>query len=644
MVHREWRGFVPVLVLGLFLPSPARAFDQRGIYGIGTASGGWVLLDPPGYEDLKWERMAQAGCTSSRIGASWPNVQPNPGEWVWDETDAEVAYCEQYGIDAYCLIVNTPWWASPTGETEAGYPPRDDVAAEFNLFCTTLASRYAGRIKYYEFWNEENGYGWHTDGGFNRVDEYLPWLRRAYYALKAGDPDCQVGIGGLDDADGNAPIFMNLVYSYRDSWYPGEKIFDAVADHPYSKDGNVSSMRWKLRAIRNILDANGDSDVTLWLTEYGWNTNGEVTEAEQALYLTQTFDILNEPEFSYVTSAQYLAIADFETRYTGFGLSDVSLRPRPAYYAMQAYVRSSAPQISYVASGPLSLGQTRVEWDTNIPATSRVEYGTSTSYGLSTSLDPALGTAHSATLTGLDPDLEYHYRVHSTAPSVPDASSADFRFYPAGDTVLNGEFEDGFQAGYPFRWFADGTGLSFDGGIFNDPPSLVTVLSGAHSGCLVVSGGWGRPMDAALRTSVAVLPGSEYTVRAWTMVDSHRAPSSGNMHGRVGTDPAGGTDFRGPTVVWSSWNDVEEVWSQQEVSATAQNGVVTVFLQGQTVIQDNVLYFFYADDVSIEVTAPGATPTPTSTPTITPTPIGTPTPTVTPTPTETLGCPLFMIY
>jgi len=49
---------------------PAFAAGQEGIYGIGTASGDWVLLDPPGYDALKWERMAPAGRASTRIGAS----------------------------------------------------------------------------------------------------------------------------------------------------------------------------------------------------------------------------------------------------------------------------------------------------------------------------------------------------------------------------------------------------------------------------------------------------------------------------------------------------------------------------------------------------------------------------------------------
>ena len=58
------------LIPGVSIPLLAFAAGQEGIYGIGTASGDWVLLDPPGYDALKWERMAPAGRASTRIGAS----------------------------------------------------------------------------------------------------------------------------------------------------------------------------------------------------------------------------------------------------------------------------------------------------------------------------------------------------------------------------------------------------------------------------------------------------------------------------------------------------------------------------------------------------------------------------------------------
>ncbi len=55
-----------------------------------------------------------------------------------------------------------------------------------------------------------------------------------------------------------------------------------------------------------------------------------------------------------------------------------------------------------------------IDWETNMPATSQVEYGTTTSYGLRTRLDTRLVTNHTALLTGLRPNTRYFYRITST--------------------------------------------------------------------------------------------------------------------------------------------------------------------------------------------------------------------------------------
>ena len=54
-----------------------------------------------------------------------------------------------------------------------------------------------------------------------------------------------------------------------------------------------------------------------------------------------------------------------------------------------------------------------VTWTTNEPADSRVEYGLTTAYGSSTTLNAAMVTSHSQALSGLSANTLYHYRVKS---------------------------------------------------------------------------------------------------------------------------------------------------------------------------------------------------------------------------------------
>ena len=78
-----------------------------------------------------------------------------------------------------------------------------------------------------------------------------------------------------------------------------------------------------------------------------------------------------------------------------------------------------------VASGVTTTGAT-IGWSTDVPASSQVEYGTTTSYGSSTTLDPTLATSHSQALSGLQPGTQYHYRVRSANASGSLALSGDF--------------------------------------------------------------------------------------------------------------------------------------------------------------------------------------------------------------------------
>jgi PKD repeat protein len=71
-----------------------------------------------------------------------------------------------------------------------------------------------------------------------------------------------------------------------------------------------------------------------------------------------------------------------------------------------------------------------IAWTTNEPASSDVEYGKNTGYGLTTS-STELTTDHSITLSGLEPNTAYHFRVTSSDKAGNQASSADNIFVTA---------------------------------------------------------------------------------------------------------------------------------------------------------------------------------------------------------------------
>lgn len=88
----------------------------------------------------------------------------------------------------------------------------------------------------------------------------------------------------------------------------------------------------------------------------------------------------------------------------------------------------SPPVISAVSASSITASNATITWNTNEPSDSRTEYGPTTSYGNTTTLDPTLVTSHSQAISGLSANATYHYRVNSKDPAGNAAISSDFTF------------------------------------------------------------------------------------------------------------------------------------------------------------------------------------------------------------------------
>lgn len=94
-----------------------------------------------------------------------------------------------------------------------------------------------------------------------------------------------------------------------------------------------------------------------------------------------------------------------------------------------------APVISAIEALDVTDESATAVWNTDIEASSQIEYGETTAYGSTTTLDETEVTAHSQQITGLSADTVYHYRVVSIANG-QTVYSADQTF-ETQDTGLN---------------------------------------------------------------------------------------------------------------------------------------------------------------------------------------------------------------
>lgn len=391
----------------------AQAAGRPFLFGMNPIGGGEAGRDPKLHDPLMYKAIADAGATIVRIGFNWDQIERVKGKPRWDELDHQVEMAVDNNLAIVGLINSTPSWASPTGKDTPFHAPREEARADYENFVRELVKRYKGRIKYWEFWNEANGFGWHTDKGYNLAEEYVPWLKITYKTLKAADPSCLVGLTGLDNADGNGPIYLRKVYELG-----GKGYFDAVVDHPYYKGG-----AWKpdkTLALRKIMEEQGDEKLPIWITEMGWECTGR--EQDVASWLRDYLTAISSPEFDYVPIATYHTICDFAEEY---GLMTSDLKPRPAYEVFKSFPKPARPVVIKAEAKALGGGSVLVTFSTDIPATARVLYGTTRNYGEMSSGPLKVARQHSVKLTGLTPGATYQYRIRAATGTYNFSFSAN---------------------------------------------------------------------------------------------------------------------------------------------------------------------------------------------------------------------------
>jgi hypothetical protein len=99
------------------------------------------------------------------------------------------------------------------------------------------------------------------------------------------------------------------------------------------------------------------------------------------------------------------------------------------------------PILSAISVVSITTTSATVQWTTDIPATSVVDYGLSVAYGATTT-DATLVTPHSRPLVGLTPSTTYHFRVRSTDGFGQETVSGDLTFTTLADTTPPGPVTD----------------------------------------------------------------------------------------------------------------------------------------------------------------------------------------------------------
>ncbi len=154
-----------------------------------------------------------------------------------------------------------------------------------------------------------------------------------------------------------------------------------------------------------------------------------------------------------------------------------------ASVSVTTYVAVLPPVISGVASSVTGSASATVSWNTDQSANSQVAYGTSQSYGSTTTLNTGMVTAHSVAMAGLTPGTLYHYQVISSNPSGQQSVSSDQTFTTqAGGSVTlpkplgNWQFDAGTGTG---TTAADSSGHAYTATLHKSPVWVQGVVGDA---------------------------------------------------------------------------------------------------------------------------------------------------------------------
>jgi len=241
--------------------------------------------------------MKVAGITSVRVDADWSWVQPaGPTQFDWTDLDQEVKSARAAGMSVDLIIDGCPPWAAVAG-TSGDAHPQPASAAQYATWAADVAARYAPQgVGLFEIWNEpNNAIFWQPKPD---PAAYTADLVAAYSAIKKVDPGAFVISGGLapEATDGTniSPIdFLTAMYA------DGAKgSFDALGYHPYSYPALPNTYEpwsaWSQMAqtnpsIRSVMNSNGDSGKSIWITEFGAPSSGlgGVGQSAQATAFTQ---------------------------------------------------------------------------------------------------------------------------------------------------------------------------------------------------------------------------------------------------------------------------------------------------------------------------------------------------------------------
>ena len=247
------------------------------------------------------------------------------------------------------------------------------------------------------------------------MDTLIHWYE---LSLAEGHPDYRV-----------LPVVKEALDElWRDSWLPGQKMFE------YNRYILPVNRTPAYTALNNLV-----SNAYAWY----WLQTGDTVERDRGDLLFQhAFDF---PEGLNWSGKQFSQLYEFSFDFVRYrqGLANSTVTPENNPFS-GPYADTDPPISEKVncdrnyypgcKAGTIASTTATIFWNTYKPATTQLVYGKTTSYDQSSELDKSMVLSHTVNLTHLQPGTTYHFRTRSVDSAGNVGSMHDLTF-----TTLPGE-------------------------------------------------------------------------------------------------------------------------------------------------------------------------------------------------------------
>lgn len=342
------------------------------------AAVGWTVANPLGVNTFleqevgsdrrrrSLEMAREAGFGWVRQQFPWDEIEPiEKGRYVdpdvgvdtWAKYDEIVRLANELGLNLIVRLDTSPRWAR-RGNPHPQTPP--DRLEDFGDFVEAVVSRYRGRVRHYQIWNEPN---LAVEWGNRPVDPAAATdlLRVGYERAKRADPSATILAPALAPTIAEGPDALSEVVFLQRMYDAGAgRYFDigsvqayGLRSGPYDRRLGAGDVNFSRPILyREVMVRNRDAAKPVWASEVGWNVPppgvaephlwGRVTEDQQARYTVAALErARREWPWMGVMNVWYLKRADdreMRTLLAGFRLLDPDFAPRPVYWAIRDYV------------------------------------------------------------------------------------------------------------------------------------------------------------------------------------------------------------------------------------------------------------------------------------------------------------------